>query len=150
MWRSLVLTASACEATRALSAKPSGCNTARSHEICLTSDAFFRMPIGRVVLCSEAVCSFCLVHGNRPSLRMWRDGPGPALSTLATLANVMVEQVQLRLRSLSDVLHGGVKGPGRARRHIQSKSSATQNSAMVDQSLEHKLHRTTGPKSACA
>ena len=53
-------------------------------------------------------------------------------------------QVQLRLRSLSDVLHGGVEGPDRARQHRQSKPNATQNFAMVDQSLEDQLHRTEG------
>ena len=56
------------------------------------------------------------------------------------------QQVQLRPRNLSDVR----QDQDRARRHRQSKSNATQNSAMVDQSLEDRLHRTTGPKSACA
>lgn len=57
-------------------------------------------------------------------------------------------QVQLRLRSLSDVLHRGVEGPDRARQHRQAKPNATQNFAMVDQSLEDQLHRTMGPKNA--
>ena len=82
-----------------------------------------------------------------PGSRGGYDGQGKACQDtyFGSLGGVSCcTQVQLRLRSLSDVLHGGVEGPDRARQHRQAKPNATQNFAMVDQSLEDQLHRTEG------